>query len=281
MIAMRARAPPPSKFRQSFTAFNNPASSSSSSALRAPRRFPLAKISNAFSINSHCCFAYLDPFGSARIFRNRVSNAYFLDASPSPSPHRAPSSSASLSNERVARARALPFVRPRASRASSNDDFRRPTLDVPPPTVFRRRRSARATPLARAAAARAARRAASRSSSSSSASEPPGGGRSRASSSFIGARLPMMRASRVDAFAVAAPTPRRRSRVSRVSRARADADADADADAPLTSALANARASARAGFSPGAGLELTAEEQAAAAYADPVSYTHLTLPTKA
>ena len=72
----------------------------------------------------------------------------------------------------------------------------------------------------------------------------------------------MMRASRVDASAVAAPTPRRRSRVSRVSRvslARADADADADADAPLTSALANARASARAGFSPGAGLELTAE----------------------
>jgi hypothetical protein len=84
----------------------------------------------------------------------------------------------------------------------------------------------------------------------------------------------MMRASRVDASAVAAPTPRRRSRVarvSRVSRARADADADADADAPLTSALANARASARAGFSPGAGLELTAEEQAAAAYADLVN----------
>ena len=274
MIAMRARAPPPSKFRQSFTAFNNPASSSSSSALRAPRRFPLAKISNAFSINSHCCFAYLDPFGSARIFRNRVSNAYFLDASPSPSPHRAPSSSASLSNERVARARALPFVRPRASRASSNDDFRRPTLDVPPPTVFRRRRSARATPRARGTTARAERRAASRASSSSSASEPPGGGRSRASSSFIGARLPMMRASRVDAFAVAAPTPRRRSRVSRVSRvsrARADADAAAAAAAATTSALANARASARAGFSPGAGLELTAEEQAAAAYADLVN----------
>jgi hypothetical protein len=82
----------------------------------------------------------------------------------------------------------------------------------------------------------------------------------------------MMRASRVDASAVAAPTPRRRSRVSRVSRvSRARADADADADAPLTSALANARASARAGFSPGAGLELTAEEQAAAAYADLVN----------
>ena len=45
-------------------------------------------------------------------------------------------------------------------------------------------------------------------------------------------------------------------------------NADADADADLTRALSDARASAAAGFSPGAGLGLTPEEQAEAAYAD-------------
>ena len=42
----------------------------------------------------------------------------------------------------------------------------------------------------------------------------------------------------------------------------------ADTDADLTRALSDARASAAAGFSPGAGLGLTPEEQAEAAYAD-------------
>ena len=78
----------------------------------------------------------------------------------------------------------------------------------------------------------------------------------------------MSRASRVGAFAVAAPTARRPSRAARAVAVAAAADADADDDASLTSALANARASARAGFSPGAGLELGAEAQAEAAYAD-------------
>jgi hypothetical protein len=42
----------------------------------------------------------------------------------------------------------------------------------------------------------------------------------------------------------------------------------ADTDADLTRALSDARESAAAGFSPGAGLGLTPEEQAEAAYAD-------------
>jgi hypothetical protein len=132
-----------------FTALSNPASSSSSSTLLVPYLFARFNISKAFTINSHCCLAYLDVLGNARIFFNLCSNAYLrlassfsqpppaLSSSPSSpstgrrfgnnSPTRLLSSSSSDANVRIALARDAPFKPPPFRERSSNELFLRPT----------------------------------------------------------------------------------------------------------------------------------------------------------
>lgn len=299
----------------SFTALSNPASSSSSSTLLVPYLFARFNISKAFSINSHCCLAYLDVLGNARIFFNLCSNAYlrlasstvsqppalFSSSSPSTPPRRfgnnSPtlllSSSSSDANVRIALARDAPFkVRER----SSNELFLRPTT-----TRFRDATADACRPFgplcprvdvvarfrffARSIATARATRSASSASIETTCEE-----RQRmtpVASSRCAPSLP-----RVAAAAAKSPAPRRNEEANRrvrrsdfvvIGRAsmRDDDDAsvteeitttttnaDAGADADLTRALSDARASAAAGFSPGAGLGLTPEEQAEAAYAD-------------
>lgn len=301
-----------------FTALSNPASSSSSSTLLVPYLFARFKISKAFSINSHCCLAYLDVLGNARIFFNLCSNAYFrlasstvsqrpaLFSSSSPSSPSTPprrfgnnsptlilSSSSSDANVRIALARDAPFkVRER----SSNELFLRPTTtrfrdaaaDACRPfgplcprvdVVARFRFFARSI-----ATARATRSASSASNETTIFVErqtmtPAASSRGAPRPRVAAAKSPAPRrneeAHRRARRSVVVVARRRRLRASlrddddaSVMEGITTTNADADADADLTRALSDARASAAAGFSPGAGLGLTPEEQAEAAYAD-------------